>query len=78
MICPAVVDVMELLMADPPPDPLPISAPVPIAYWWWFHALKKSPLSLKLTCSAMRKFFPMPMSQLLIPGWRSQLRGVLP
>jgi len=32
-ICPAVVEPTELLMEDPPPDPLPIRAPVLIAYW---------------------------------------------
>ena len=32
VIWPAVVDVIELSIADPPPDPLPIKAPVPIAY----------------------------------------------
>lgn len=32
VICPAVVDVIELLMEEPPPDPLPIRAPVLTAY----------------------------------------------
>jgi len=32
VIRPAVVELTELSIDDPPPDPLPISAPVPIAY----------------------------------------------
>ncbi len=32
VINPAVVELTELSIDDPPPDPLPIKAPVPIAY----------------------------------------------
>ena len=35
-------------MEEPPPDPLPIRAPVPMAYWWWFQALKKSASDLEV------------------------------
>src|SRR6516225_7333319 len=61
-----------------PPDPVPIKAPVSPAYWWWFQALKKSPAILKLTLSVIAKFFAMPISQLLIPGWRRKFRLELP
>src|SRR3954453_11957071 len=78
VIWPRVELLTLLLIWAVPPDPFPISAPTLPAYWWWFHALKKSPAILKFTRSVIAKFLATPISQLLIPGWRRKLRLELP